>query len=348
MKLICFSLAAFSFLAWMKAVAAGAGAATSNNSIAAMQPASNEVSILRLEWVDSKRNRKVPVKIYFPKKSDKPLPVIIFSHGLGGTREGYEYLGKYWAGHGYVSVHLQHIGSDDAVWREAPSGEFMPAMRRAASNPDNFVNRPLDVSFAIDQLAKLNEEDASLKHRLDLDRIGLAGHSFGAYTTLAAAGEVFVTSYGTEFSAREPRIKAAIAMSAPAQKNKDYDLVFSKIKIPIFHMTGTLDDSPIGDTKAADRRIPFDHINGADQYLLIFNGGDHMVFSGRPRDWGNGEKDAEFQKDVCICSTAFWDAYLKNETDAKAWLTDGGAQKVLKEDGTFTEKLKSHASAQGR
>src|SRR5438094_652536 len=78
---------------------------------------SAKVAILRETWHDKERDRDVPVKIYYPEKSDAPAPAIIFSHGLGGSRDGYEYLGQHWAGCGFVSVHLQHLGSDDAVWR---------------------------------------------------------------------------------------------------------------------------------------------------------------------------------------------------------------------------------------
>src|SRR5437762_9936135 len=77
------------------------------------------VEVLRYDWLDKKRQRKEPVKIYFPKTADGPFPIIIFSHGLGGSREGYEYLGRYWASHGYVSVHVQHLGSDNAVWQKS-------------------------------------------------------------------------------------------------------------------------------------------------------------------------------------------------------------------------------------
>jgi len=77
---------------------------------------------LSYEWVDSSRNnRVVPVKIYYPESDEgKSWPMIIFSHGLGGTREGYAYLGEYWAKNGFISVHLQHAGSDDAVWKDVP------------------------------------------------------------------------------------------------------------------------------------------------------------------------------------------------------------------------------------
>ena len=161
-----------------------------------------EVETALYDWTDAARSRQVPVKVYYPKTGQGPYPVIIFSHGLGGSRDGYEYLGRYWAGYGYVSVHVQHIGSDTAAWQ----GDFRPlkSMSAAAADPSNAVNRPLDIRFAIDQLAKVNKEEGPLKGRLDMDRLGAAGHSFGAYTTLAVAGEVFVTAQGREILAARP------------------------------------------------------------------------------------------------------------------------------------------------
>ena len=87
------------------------------------------------DWQDKPRQREVPVKIYFPKTGDGPFPVIIFSHGLGGSRDGYEYLGRHWASHGYVSVHLQHKGSDTAVWKD--QAKPMEAMRQAIKDLRN-------------------------------------------------------------------------------------------------------------------------------------------------------------------------------------------------------------------
>jgi len=298
------------------------------------------VEVVRYDWQDAKRDRKVPVKIYFPKATDGPLPVIIFSHGLGGTREGYEYLGQHWASHGYVSVHLQHPGSDDSVWRDAAVSDKMGAMRRAAANPSNALNRPLDVSFAIDQLEKLNQEQSPFQNKLDLGRIGVVGHSFGAYTTLAIAGQTFFPGGGSATSLADPRVKAAIPMSAPVPAGKRrLDEVYAKIKIPCFHMTGTEDASPIGDTKPEERRLPFDHSNGSDQFLVTFKDGDHAIFSGRGRLLAN-PKDEQYRKLICASSTAFWDAYLRGDSKAKAWLRDD-FKGVLGSDGTFEKKLKT-------
>jgi predicted dienelactone hydrolase len=305
-------------------------------------PGPHEVGKAHYDWTDGARQRAVPVTVYAPQGGDGPFPVILFSHGLGGSRDGYEYLGRYWASYGYVVVHVQHLGSDEEVWQGKERARVGQALRQAARNPRVAADRPADLRFVLDKLAALgNGGEPALTGRLDLDRVGVAGHSFGAWTTLAVAGQVAVLPNGREVSFADKRVKAAIAMSAPAPRRKaDASVVFRNVKIPLFHMTGTKDDSPIGETPAAERRVPFDHIEGADQYLVTFRGGDHMVFSGRPREAKGGEKDAQLQSLVKMGSIAFWDAYLKDEAEAKAWLSRGGFAGVLGEDGVFEKKMK--------
>jgi len=301
-----------------------------------------EVAITKLDWHDAKRDRAVPVKIYFPKDGAGPFPIAIFSHGLGGSREGYEYLGRHWAGCGYVSVHVQHIGSDDRVWKDVPPAERAKALQRAAANIANIVNRPPDAQFVIDQLEKLNADAASpLKGRLDVKSVAIAGHSFGGYTTLALAGETFILPLGTK-RFDEPRIKAAIQMSAPAPAiRREMDKAFGTITIPVMHMTGTKDFVEIlPQTTAADRRIPFDQMGNAETCLVIFTDGDHFIFSGRERVAAPEKvaQDAAFQKLICASTTAFWDAYLKGDAAAKKWLLDGGCEKMLGAQATFEHK----------
>ncbi len=92
---------------------------------------------------DPARQRDIPVRIYLPS-GKAAAPVVLFSHGLGGSREGYAYLGRHWAERGYVAVFLQHRGSDTSVWKDKPAGERMAAMKRAASLK-NFMLRVGDV-----------------------------------------------------------------------------------------------------------------------------------------------------------------------------------------------------------
>jgi predicted dienelactone hydrolase len=287
--------------------------------------------IWRAEWHDAKRNRAVPLKIYYPK-GDGPYPVIIFSHGLGGTRENYEYLGSYWAAHGYVSVHLQHIGSDDAVWR----GGGMQAMARAA-NAKNAFARSADVHFAIDQLEALNKDATFPLHgKLDLQKIGMAGHSFGANTTLMVSGAKMAMAP----SQVDPRIKCAVAMSSPTPLAQDYDEVYSGVKIPIYHLTGTKDESPLdrAGATAKDRRLPFEYTKSVDAYLTIFKDGDHMLFSGRLRGAAPVASDARNHELIQQSTLAFWDACLKDDAKAKAWLQNDYAGE-LGESGTFEQKI---------
>jgi dienelactone hydrolase len=298
------------------------------------------------DWTDATRKRPVPVKIYAPATGKGPFPVIVFSHGLGGSREGYKYLGRHWASYGYVAVHVEHLGSDTAAFKGGRRGRLLANMRgnmrESMTDPQNAVARPLDVRFVLDRLEKLNQGGSPLAHRLDLSRVGMAGHSFGAWTTLVVAGQRIgreVASASTP-SYADPRVKAAIAMSAPVpRKREDFESAFAAIHIPILHMTGTLDDSPLGETSAAERRIPYDHIHGADQYLVTFTRGDHMIFSGRLVGGSErGAKDARFQDLILQGTTAFWDAYLKDDAAAKSWLARGyGA--VLGKDGRIEEKL---------
>jgi predicted dienelactone hydrolase len=283
-----------------------------------------------MTWHDPARNRDIPVKIYYPASAKSPCPLIIFSHGLGGNREGYAYLGERWAGAGYISVHLQHLGSDDAVWKDAGIAGFAQ-LSAAAANPVNALNRALDVTFAINQMLAVNKQPTSPLHGLvNENEIGMAGHSFGAWTTLAVLGE----KTGSGKSLTDPRIKSAIAMSAPVPVSAKKPGQFAAIAVPVFHMTGTLDDSPIGETVAADRRVPYDQSTTPGTCLLILNGADHMTFSGHM--FGSfRQADSRYQAIILPASVAFWDATLRGDQSARQWLYDGGFTALLGKQGTF-------------
>src|SRR5205814_1868084 len=102
-------------------------------------------------------------------------------------RDTYAYLGNFWASHGYVSVHPQHAGSDSEIFKGG--GNPLEAVRKAVLNPKNAVERPKDITFVLDELTKLNKDDSIFKGKLNLDGVGLAGHSFGAHTTMVTAGQ---------------------------------------------------------------------------------------------------------------------------------------------------------------
>lgn len=288
--------------------------------------------LVRAEWRDVKRDREVPVTIYSPAAATNPCPVIVFSHGLGGTRDTYEYLGRHWASHGYVCFHVQHHGSDDAVWRN--TSQRAEGMRRAAADPRNAMERVLDVSFVLDELERTNSAPEAIHRICDLKRVGLAGHSFGAWTTLAIAGQR-IALLNRSFA--DNRVKAAIPMSAPIPTRRTPQ-TYSDIRIPLFHLTGTADESPINNTTAKDRRVPFDSITHAPQYLLTFEGGDHMIFSGRLGTSRPASESSAMLAIIKSSTTAFWDSTLKESAEAGEWMRGGGLTNALGRLGTIETK----------
>lgn len=330
---VCLLLALIACLAGTR----GAGTAPSAQPQAAgLEP----VTSITCDWRDARRDRPVPVRLYGPATGRGPFPVIVFSHGLGGTRDGYAYLGRHWAAQGYVVVHVQHVGSDDSVWRDTP--DRARAMRRAAASLAHAVNRPLDIRFVLDRLALLNAEAGPWRGRLDLERVGVGGHSFGAYTALAVGGQRLGRgkTSGSGRTLTDPRVKALVAMSPPVtgRARADPAWAFGGIRLPCLHLTGTRDVSPIGDTTALERRVPYDHMHLAEQYLITFVDGDHMLFAGGRSGGGIPADSAARHQLICDCTTAFWDAYLKGAPQARVWLTGGACTARLGAAATFEMK----------
>jgi predicted dienelactone hydrolase len=271
---------------------------------------------------DVARSRTIPVRVYLPADK-KPVPVVLFSHGLGGSRDNNPYLGEHWAKRGYVVVFMQHIGSDESVWKDAAALERMTAMRQAAS-AKNYIDRTQDVPAVLDALAKWNAEKGHPLHgRMDLEKVGMSGHSFGAQTTQVMAGQ----SAG-RISLRDPRVDAAVMMSPSPPARGDAAAAFATVKIPCLLMTGTLDDSPIGNTTPADRLKVFPHLKEAPAWQVVFDKATHMDFG--QRDLRGGKiKDSRYHRAILALTTAFWDAELNDKPEALKWLNDGGAKKVL-------------------
>lgn len=285
---------------------------------------SGEVSVKDTEFVYGKENREVPLRIYLPE-SKEASPVLLFSHGLGGSRDNNQYLGNHWAGRGYVVVVMQHAGSDTPMILSAPPARRNAAMKEAASGK-NLQYRIQDVKATLDHLEALNESGKAHAGRFDMDKVGMSGHSFGAVTTQAVSGQTFgpLGQRGTD-----ARIKAAIAFS-PSPPAAGNTRTFTQVKIPWLLMTGTKDGSPIGSrTDAKSRRLVFEQLPKSDMfYELVFEGGEHSAFS----DFRLTPSDTQRIKQhkvIQAVSSAFWDAYLKQDQDAKAWLVGNGPREIL-------------------
>ncbi|MCU0924208.1 MAG: hypothetical protein MUF16_28565 [Burkholderiaceae bacterium] len=220
------------------------------------------------EWRDAARQRQVPVRLYLPDaaRPDQPVPLVVFSHGIGGSRAGYSYLGRYWASQGLDQL----LG-----------GELAP--------------------------------------RLDGQRIVAAGHSYGANTTLLAAGAT-VQRNGTQLRLRDPRIKAAIVLSAPPFYGEaSPQQILGPVRVPSLHVTATEDIIRIpGYYSGADDRVAvFDATGSARKTLAVFHGGSHSMFTDRAGT-GGVQLNPQVKEATRELSLAFLNSVFKGDEAALA------------------------------
>lgn len=297
-------------------------------------PDNSKPKTLDLTLGGEKGGRDLPLRVYLPV-SRSPAPVVLFSHGLGGSREGNAYLGEHWAARGYISVFVQHPGSDDSVWREKPMGERMKALNQAASL-ENFMARVKDIHRVLDGLEKFNTTtNSQLFGRLDLQRVGMCGHSFGALTTQAVSGQHFPMG---DALMKEPRIKAAIMFSPSAPRRGDAQEAFGQVKIPWLLMTGTKDTAPIGNATLESRYAVFPALPAGGKYEVVLYNAEHSAFSDRALPGDREKRNPNHHLVILALSTAFWDAYLRGDQEAKAWLDGEGPSSVLEKEDRWQMK----------
>jgi predicted dienelactone hydrolase len=280
---------------------------------------------------DAARDREIPLRVHLPTAA-KPAAVVLFSHGLGGNREGSAFLGRHWAARGYVAVFLQHPGSDESIWKDLPPARRALAMQAAAS-PANFLARVQDVPAVLNQLEVWQRTpEHPLAGRLDLQRVGMSGHSFGAVTTQAVCGQALPVG-GARFT--DPRLKAAVIFSPSKPARAAPEQAFGQVRLPWLLMTGTNDvarigGATIGAADVASRLAVYPALPPGGKYELVLHEASHFAFTDRPDFGAETPQNPNHHRVILALSTAFWDAWLKQDAAARAWL-EGEAPRALME-----------------
>ena len=231
------------------------------------------------DWHDQRRNRSVPVRFYLPDKkiTTGKRPLVVFSHGIGGSRYGYSYLGRAWAQAGFASLHLQHVGSDRMLWIAGSPLDLVSRLHQAARDSEA-IARVEDVSFALDQTFS-----GDLGQTIDPNSVIAAGHSYGANTSLLAAGAQ-VERGGRLLNLHDIRIRAAIVISAPPFYGElSTHRILNSVQIPSLHITATNDVIHIPGyySDVTDRIHIFDNMGSHHKILAVFEGGSHSIFTDR-------------------------------------------------------------------
>lgn len=276
-----------------------------------------------VHWTDAARKRTLPLRMRWPD-SPGPWPLVLFSHGLGGSRDGGEAWGQAWCEAGCAVLHLQHPGSDTAVWSQGT------AALRAAASPAQLLDRVADVHFVLDEVQRRQAAGEGDWRRVRLDAIGVSGHSFGAQTVAALAGRRYPVEAPGLVDAR-PRAFIAFSPSVgqgpltPAQQ-------YGGVQRPFMVLTGSLDGDPFGSYANGEPRWQvYDGLPPGAKAGLWLDGADHMSFGGQRRalrEMGPlGARDARavdaepaHRALIAQVTSLWWRTWLMDDADARAAL----------------------------
>jgi predicted dienelactone hydrolase len=277
---------------------------------------------------DSARDKDLPLQIYYPEGAG-PFPVIIFSHGALASKNCYSELGRYWASFGYVSIHPSHADS-------VADSRFRGTLLDAITDPQGWANRPKDISFIIDSFSEIERLVPQLSGKLDGRRIGVGGHSFGAYTA-ALTGGTTITIPGKDGpqSFRDDRVKAILVLSPQGEGRMGLTArSWDGLHLPMLLMFGSLDFGAWGE--ASDwRSEAYQMAPSGNKYKVELAGGRHMGFAASSQRGGVQNEVFECTK---LETLAFWDAYLKHSPSAKVYLDSDGLKEFCSGFAKFAAK----------
>ena len=239
--------------------------------------------------------RSFPLDVYLPNQSgNDPKPLMILSHGLGSGLSAFQYLAEHFASHGYVVAVPEHPGSSVSHWRALLKSET-----NQISSPQEFVDRPLDIQYLLDDLTEKNLQDPVLKGQIDFERVGLLGHSYGGYTALAVGGadinfdrlqsicsqdivrsfnpSLLLQCQASELPSSLPTLKdervKALFVTNPIVSAVLGDNGLKPIQVPVAFLSGGTDViAPL----VPEQLKPFHQLNQTDKYFVLLEQANHF------------------------------------------------------------------------
>jgi predicted dienelactone hydrolase len=305
--------------------------------------------------------RNLDVDLYLPQsrqnKTDSfpsPFPIIVISHGLAEDRNTFAYLAKHLVSYGFAVAVIEHP--------ETNSKDFKQFLSGFASTPQatDLINRPLDVKYLLDELQRLNDYDVNLKGKLNLQKVGVIGHSLGGYTALALAGatinfqqvrkdcipnrslnlSVFLQCGALElqpaiYPIKDDRVKAILAFN-PLSSTIFGSKGVSQIKIPTMLLGSSQD---IFTPPVPEQIFPFTRLPNPDKYLALIENGTHFTVEIDPPPSQTvipvpngllGPNRTAAYSYVKALSVAFFETHLVNKPNYRPYLSESYAKFISK------------------
>jgi predicted dienelactone hydrolase len=242
---------------------------------------------------DTTRNRNFTAKFYLPNVSatKTSIPVVVISHGLGSNGVNFESLAEHLASYGFAVALPLHRGSDYEYIQK-----FLAGKTKDMFQGNEFIDRPLDISFLLNKLEELNQYQ--LQGKLNLEKVGMFGHSFGASTAFALAGaeinfnqlqqdcgpEMEVLNMSLLLQCRALELKpqkynlkddriGAIFVLDPVNSSLFGKAGMGQVKLPVLWGSGSEDKiTPI----VLEQANSFSSLTTPEKYLVLTQGTDHI------------------------------------------------------------------------
>ena len=273
--------------------------------------------------------QQICATLYLPQKSTQsPAPVILISHGWRGSRGDYDILAKYLASRGFAVVATQHPGDTNRGPIFEEGGELI--------NENEFIDRPSDVTRLLNELEKHYSEI------LDLNNVGMIGHSLGGYTSLVLAGaKINSAQLSKDCLSPAPSSNIALGLGCKILKLPDKDkssikqdsrikaiFLLSPMGASIFGETGLKSvNTPVmwitGDTDpiiavSSEHICSFQAIRKPEKYLAVAENATHV-------NWTSKQSLRIYMKTL---SLAFFEVHLANNLDYRPYLQASYAQRI--------------------
>ncbi|MBN4005599.1 alpha/beta hydrolase [Nostoc sp. LPT] len=317
-----------------------------------------------LELNDIRRSRRLPVDIYLPSAGSQnagelfspPFPLIVISHGLASDRSTFVYLAEHLASYGFAVAVLEHPGSN--------AERFQLYFAGLAGPPDaaEFINRPLDIKYLLNELQRLDKSDPTLQGKLNFQQVGAIGQSFGGYTVLTLAGaninfeqlrqdcnpdnssfnlSLFLQCQANDlppknYELKDDRIKAIIAIN-PIDSSVLGQEGISQIKIPVMLVAGSQD---VFAPPVFEQIRPFTWLSDSNKYLALIENATHFSAIAEPTSGNDvlpvppallGPDRAAIYSYLNALSVAFLETHLLNRPEYRSYLQPSYATFISKE-----------------
>ncbi|MCC5659081.1 alpha/beta hydrolase [Nostoc sp. XA010] len=317
-----------------------------------------------LELNDFSRNRRLPVDIYLPEAGSQntkelvlpPFPLIVISHGLASDRSTFVYLAEHLASYGFAVAVLEHPGSN--------AERFQLYFAGLAGPPDasEFINRPLDIKYLLNELERLDKSDPTLQGKLNFQQVGAIGQSFGGYTVLALAGaNINFEQLRQNCNRNNSSFNVSLLLQCEANKlpRRNYNLKddrikvimainpidslvlgeggLSQIKSPVMLVAGSQD---IFAPPVFEQIRPFTWLPDSNKYLALIENATHFSAIAEPTSGNNvlpvppallGPDRAPVYSYLNALSVAFLETHLLNRPEYRSYLQPSYATFISKE-----------------